>query len=180
MTHTVSFRVDRDLPEAISLSPFCKTNVALDIFAADLLETVITTLESNGAVVVSAVSINLPENLAACWEDPDSDWIAGVVGSDNHEWVAPENYRMPYDLAGQRVAPHLPLRIFTGPQGMFSEIGFQFAAKASFRKFVDEMPESFDYTTGDIVRRGKVLASWSRVEPVREMRMLSAHSLGNT
>ncbi len=28
MTHTVSFRLDRDLPEAFSLSPFLKANVS--------------------------------------------------------------------------------------------------------------------------------------------------------
>ena len=179
MTHSVSFRVDRDLPEAFSLSPFLKANVSIDIFATERLETVLAAIESIGAVIVSAVSVSFSEHLAACWDNPDSDWVAGVVGSDNYEWVAPENYKMPYDLAAQRVAPGLPLRIFTGPRGVFSRIGFQFAARASFRKFVDETPVSFDYSTGDIVRRGKVLESWSRVEPVHEQRILHGDSLGN-
>ena len=179
MTLRVSFRVDRDLPDTICCSPLLKTNLVIDIFDRERLETAIATAEASGAVIVSSVSIVMPENLRTAWENPDPDWVAAVVGSNNHEWVAPENYRMPYDLNAQRVAPELPLRIFTGPEGLFTRIGFQFAGRTSFRKFVDEMPESFEYSTGDIVRRGKVLESWSRIEPVREMRILSNDSLGS-
>src|SRR5262249_6030788 len=112
------------------------------------------------------------------WNRPDPEWIAAVVASDNHEDLADEFYTWPSDWSKQRVAPNEPLRIYTGPRGKFSGLGYHFVARASFRKFVDEMPDAFEYTTGDVIRRGKILDSWSRVEPLREVALLSADSLG--
>ena len=41
------------------------------------------------------------------------------------------------------------------------------------------MPESFEYAVGSVLRKGKVLDGWSRIEPVREVSILSANSLGS-
>jgi hypothetical protein len=178
MSIRVTFRLDRDLPESLAVSPLLKTNVAVDIFDSERLQSVLSELELLEAVIVSAISVDCGFDPVTCWEEPSADWVAAVVTSDNFEWIADESYRWPCDMAAQRIPPHQPLRVYKPPRGIFSRVGFHFAARASFRKFVDEMPESFEYTTGDIVRKGKVLESWTRVDPVREVSLISADSLG--
>jgi hypothetical protein len=175
----VTFRLDRELPASLARSRGMKEHVAVDIFDPARLEEVLSELESLGAAVVSAVHIDLGFNFVHEWEDPDPDWVAVVVASDNHEWLADDSYSWPMDWSKQRVPPEQPLRVYTTPRGAFCEFGYQFGARSSFRKFVDAMPESFEYTTGEIIRKGKVLDSWSRVEPIREVALLSADSLGS-
>lgn len=180
MSASVTFRVDRELPASLTRSPAVPGFVAIDLFDPDRLEAVVAALEGFGAVIVSAVSVGLGLHPIACWDDPSPDWVAGIVTSDNHEWLVDESYRcVAFDRSIQRVPPDEPLRICTGPRGQFSRLGYHFGARASFRKAVDQPPESFEYTTGEVVRKGKVLDSWSRIEPVRAVRLLSADSLGN-
>jgi hypothetical protein len=178
MTARVTFRLDRELPEFLARSRGMREMVAIDLFDSQRLEEVLSGLETLSASVVSAVSIDLDSALVNNWEHPDPDWVAAVVASDNHEWLADESYTWPFDWSKQRVPPQKPLRVYTGPRGTFCKCGFHFGARTAFRRFVDEMPESFEYTTGEIIRKGKVLASWSRVEPISEVTLLSADSLG--
>lgn len=178
MTARITFRLDRELPESLARSHFKKEHVAVDIFDAKRLDEVLSGLQSLEAVIVSAPSIELDFQFVHKWEVPDPDWVAAVVASDSHEWLADDSYTWPFDWSKQRVPPEQPLRVYTTPRGAFCEFGYQFGARASFRKFADAMPEWFEYTTGEIIRKGKVLESWSRVEPLREMALLSADSLG--
>jgi hypothetical protein len=178
MAARVTFRLDRELPESLARSRGMKEHVAVDIFDAKRLEEVLSGLESLGVAIISAVGIDLDFHFVHEWVSPDPDWVAVVVATDNHEWLADDSYTWPFDWSKQRVPPEQPLRVYTTPRGAFCEFGYQFGARASFRKFVDAMPESFEYTTGEIIRKGKVLGSWSRVEPLREVALLSADSLG--
>ncbi len=178
MSARITFRLDRKLPESLARSRGMKENVAIDMFDSKRLEEVLSALEDLGASVVSAVSINQDVDFVHNWEHPDPDWVAAVVVSDNHAWLADESYRWPFDWSRQRVPPLQPLRVYTIPRGKFCKCGFHFAARASFRQFADQMPESFEYTTGEVIRKGKVMDSWSRVEPIREATLLSADSLG--
>jgi hypothetical protein len=174
----MTFRLDRDLPESLALSSLMKTNVSIDLFDSEQLESVLLDLERLGVVIVSAVSVDFGFDPVTCWEEPAAEWVAAVVTSDNFESVAGESSKWPFDLTAQRVPSHEPLRVNNSPRGKFSRIGFHFAARASFRQVVDAMPESFEYTTGHVIRKGKVLDSWARVEPVREVSLLSPDSVG--
>ncbi len=178
MPPRVTFRVDRGLPEGLARSPGANQNVAIDLFDAGRLAEVLAALDALGAAMVSAIGVELDQLFVDRRPEPDPNWVAAVVASDNHGWLADPTYTWPYDWAGQRVAPGQPLRVYTTPRGAFSRLGLQFAARASFRRFVESMPESFEYTTGEVIRKGTVLDGWSRVEPVREVTVLASDSLG--
>ncbi|MCA9173255.1 MAG: hypothetical protein KDB14_02085 [Planctomycetales bacterium] len=174
----MTFRLDRELPDSLATTSSRKCHVAVDIFDGKRLVEVLDHLEALGVEIVSAISIELKHRLVHEWETPDPDWVAAVVASNNHEWLADDSYVWPFDWSQQRVVPEQPLRVYTAPRGVFSGLGHHFGARASFRRFVESMPESFEFTAGDVVRKGKTLESWSRLEPLRDVSILSADSLG--
>lgn len=178
MTAWVKFRVDCQLPASLSPSTTTREHVAVELFDDRRLEEVLTKIEELKASIVSAITIKLEHDFIHEWKSPETEWVAAVVQSNNHEWIAGKDYQWPYDWSNQRVPAHDPLLVYTSPRGLFSKVGYQFAARASFRKFVDAMPESFEYTGGEIIRKGKQLAHWSRVEPIRQVTLLSSDSLG--
>ena len=110
MSIRISFRVDRELPASLSISPAVKQNVAVDLFDSDRLDDVLSALNHLGAVVISAIGVRGDFEFLKSWDHLDPDWVAAVVGSDNHEWLADDSYVWPYDRSKQRVPPEQALK----------------------------------------------------------------------
>jgi hypothetical protein len=70
MSIRVTFRLDRDLPESLALSPILKTNVSIDLFDAERLDSVLSDLELLEAGIVSAISVDCGLDHVTCWDEP--------------------------------------------------------------------------------------------------------------
>ena len=169
MGASVTFRLDRELPDSLATTSSRKCHVAVDIFDGKRLVEVLDHLEALGVEIVSAISIELKHRLVHEWETPDPDWVAAVVASNNHEWLADDSYVWPFDWSQQRVVPEQPLRVYTAPRGVFSGLGHHFGARASFRRFVESMPEGYQTQLGRWFKDGRELSGgqWQKIALAR-------------